>query len=154
MTTFQQYLIPWSVSQVVSLLILFISIKRPVWTRYIFAILFLAAGFFNWFTSLTTPEAYLMYATTAVGFYRDFINGWFRDHVTTIIPAIATGQLLIGAAMLYGSRWIFFGCIGIIIFLLAIAPLGLGSAFPFSVTVSVAAWLVYRHYKKLNVNAT
>lgn len=148
MNNFHQYLIPWTISQAASLLILLVAIKRPIWARYVFSFLFIAAGIFNWITSLLTPEAYMMYGKTAVGFYRDFIDGWFKEHIRLFIPMIATGQLLIGAAMLIGRKWLALGCMGIIVFLLAIAPLGVGSAFPFSITVSVAAYLVFRHWRK------
>jgi hypothetical protein len=148
MNNFHQYLIPWTISQAASLLIIFMAFKKPLWARYTFAALFLAAGIFNWITSLRTPEAYMMYADTAVGFYRDFINGYFKEHIRLIVPMIATGQLLIGAGMLAGRNWLAVGCLGIIVFLMAIAPLGVGSAFPFSITVSIAAYFVFRHWQK------
>jgi hypothetical protein len=147
MNTFLQYLIPWTISQVVSILILILAFRKPVWARYVFAFLFIAAGLFNWVTSIRTQEAYLMYADTAIGIYRDFIEGWFKEYIRLFIPMIATGQLLIGAGMLAGRKWLALGCLGIIVFLLAIAPLGIGSAFPFSITVSIAAYLVFRHWK-------
>ena len=100
MNTFYQYLIPWSISQAASLLILFLAFRKPVWARYIFAAIFIAAGIFNWITSIRSPEAYMMYANTAVGFYRDFIDGWFKKHIRLLVPMIATGQLMIGAGML------------------------------------------------------
>jgi hypothetical protein len=147
MSTFTQYLIPWTISQVVGLIILFLAWKKPVWTRYIFGCLFIAAGLFNWYTALSAPEAYLAYADTAVGLYRDFITGWFRNNIGWFIPLIATGQMIMGSFMFIGRKWLAAGSLGIIIFLMAIAPLGVGSAFPFSITVSIAALLVFRHYK-------
>ncbi len=102
---------------------------------------------FNWYTALTTPQAYLMYAETAIPLYQDLLNGWVGRNLEVIIPAIATCQLLIGAGMFAGGRWLAWGCLGIVLFLAGIAPLGVGSAFPFSVTVSVAAFLVYRHWQ-------
>jgi hypothetical protein len=147
MSPLHQYLVPWLISQAFSLIILFLAIRKPVWTRYLFGILFIAAGIFNWYTSIRTPEAYLMYANTAIGLYRHFIEGWFKEHIGIVIPLIATGQIIIGTFLLAGKRFLALGCLGIILFLLAIAPLGVGSAFPFSITVSVAAYLVYRHWK-------
>ncbi len=147
MDSLQQYLVPWTISQIVGILLLLLAWKKPVWARFVFAFLFIAAGIFNWFTSLTTPEAYLMFSSTAVGFYREFINGWFSSHINIFIPAVATGQITIGIMMLAGRHWLALGCLGIIIFLTAIAPLGVGSAFPFSITVSVATFLVYRHWQ-------
>lgn len=51
----------------------------------------------------------------------------------------------------YEDGWVRAACIGAIVFLLAIAPLGVGSAFPFSITVSVAAFLVIRKREFRNI---
>jgi hypothetical protein len=147
MTAFHTYLIPWTISQVVSIILLLLAIKRPSWMRWVFAVMFIAAGIFNMFTAFTTPEAYLMYADTAIGPYKAFINGWFGEHIRIMVPVIATGQILIGMGMIAGGRCMAFACWGIIVFLAAIAPLGVGSAFPFSVTVSIAVYLVYRYWR-------
>jgi hypothetical protein len=61
-----------------------------------------------------------------------------------MIPLIATGQLLIAVGMLLKGWWVQWACIGAIIFLLSIAPFMVGSAFPFSITVSVAAWMILK----------
>jgi len=45
--------------------------------------------------------------------------------------------------MLLHSRWVKLACIGSIIFLLSISPLMVGSAFPFPITVSIAAVLIF-----------
>jgi hypothetical protein len=141
----QHYFLPWIISQIVSIIILLLAFRRPVGARYTLMVLFFAAGLFNWYASLTTPEAYMMYAETAIPLYRIFIEGWFSRNIGWVIPVIATGQLLIGTGLLIGHRWLALACLGIILFLLAIAPLGIGSAFPFSITVSIAAYLVFRN---------
>jgi len=147
MNELKDFLIPYLVSQAFSLILLGLAWKKPVAARYIFAVLFLGAGLFNWYTSMTTPEAYLMYTKTAIPLYKDLLNGWVGRNLQVIVPAIATCQLLIGAGMFTGGRGLAWGCLGIILFLTGIAPLGVGSAFPFSITVSVAAFLVYRHWQ-------
>jgi len=138
---------PYAVSQLVSIIILILAWKKPVWARYLFAVIFIVAGLFNWATSLRAPESYLMFAETAVPLYRNFIHGWFSEHITLMVPFVATGQILIGAGLIAGGRWLALGCLGAILFLMAIAPLGVGSAFPFSITVSIAVFLVYRHWQ-------
>jgi hypothetical protein len=50
--------------------------------------------------------------------------------------------------MLLKGVWVKLGCIGIILFLSGIAPLLVGSAFPFSITVSIAAILIYKNDDK------
>nr|MBP9099551.1 hypothetical protein [Ferruginibacter sp.] len=56
------------------------------------------------------------------------------------------GQLIIGLGLLARGMIVKLSCIGGIIFMLAIAPLGFGAAFPFSITSSVALFLLYRHH--------
>jgi len=91
---------------------------------------------------LTDPDSYLDNARFAIPLYQDFINGWFSHYNHMIIPLIAVGQFFIAFGMLLRSWWVKLACIGSIIFLLSIAPLMVGAAFPFSITVSIAAWLI------------
>jgi len=143
----ENYLIPYLIAQLVGVAILILAIKRPGWARWFFAVLFFAAGVFNWYTSVTNPLSYLGFADHAVPLYRTFILGWFSRHVQLVIPLVATGQLLIATGLVAGGCWLAAACLGIILFLMAIAPLGIGSAFPFSILVSVAAYLVFRHWQ-------
>jgi len=142
MDSFDQYLWPYIGSQVVSVILLVLAWKKPVWARIGFGLLFLGAGIFNWYIALTEPASYLVYAETAIPVYRDFILGWFKENLTIMILLIGIGQFSIGIGMFLKDGWVRAACIGVIVFLLAIAPLGMGSAFPFSITVSVAAFLL------------
>jgi hypothetical protein len=140
-----EYLVPYIISQVVSVLILIIAWKRTRWARWLFALLFFWASGINMYTGITTPDSYLQYSKMALPFYRDFINGWFRHYNYIVIPLIALGQFLIATGMLLKGWWVKLACIGTIFFLLSIAPLLVGAAFPFSITVSIAAWLILKN---------
>lgn len=148
MNGLDEYIIPYLISQAASLVILAVATARTRWARWLFAILFFWAFVVNMYTGLTNPGAYLDYADMAIPPYRDFINGWFNDHKHIIIPLIALGQLFISVGMLLKTFWVKLACIGAIAFLLAISPLLVGSAFPFSITVSVAAFLIYKNDAK------
>ena len=143
MNGFDKYLTPYIISQIASLIILFLASKRTRWARWSFVLLFFWASCTNMFTGLTDPDIYLEYAEMAIPLYQDFINGWFSQHNAIIIPAIAVGQFFIAIAMMLKGTWVKLSCIGSIIFLLSIAPLLIGAAFPFSITVSLAALLIY-----------
>ncbi len=113
--------------------------------RYLFAALFGWASWFNLDTVASTPDVYLDYALlTPVRFYSDFITGWFADHVTGAVMTVAIGQGLIAIGMLLGKTWARIAAVGAMAFLLAVAPLGLGSAFPASLLMAVGAYFVYR----------
>jgi hypothetical protein len=99
---------------------------------------------YHMYLGITSPDSYLGNASLALPFYRDFINGWFSRYNHILIPLIACGQLLIAIGMLLKGWWVRWACIGTIIFLLSIAPLMVGSAFPFSITVSAAAFIILR----------
>ena len=139
----QEYLVPYLISQAASLIILIAAWKRTRWARWLFSVLFLWASATNMYIGLTDPDSYLNNAQFAIPLYQDFINGWFSHYNHMIIPLIAVGQFFIAVGMLLRSWWVKLACIGSIIFLLSIAPLMVGAAFPFSMTVSLAAWLIF-----------
>ena len=143
-----EYLIPYTISQVVSIIILIIAWKKTRWARVLFALLFFWAAATNMYIGISRPGAYLSYADMAITPYRDFINGWFSQNNHILIPLIAIGQFFIAIGMVLKGLWMKLACIGSIIFLLSIAPLLVGAAFPFSITVSIAAWLIYRNDDK------
>jgi hypothetical protein len=120
----------------------------------LFALIFLAAGLFNAYTALREPAAYHAYAEWAVlPFYRRFINGFFSEHTRAIIVVIAVGQLTIAALLTRSDRMRTIGVIGGIIFLAAITPLGIGSAFPSTVLMAAALILMQRRLSQQGVHA-
>jgi len=137
--------IAYTVSNLVGLGFLLTAVKWPKAARLLFVLLFGGASWFNYTTCHASPEAYLMYAEPSVfGFYTRFINGWFSEHITLFVSLIAIGQGLIAIGMLLNNLWVKLASLGVILFLTAIAPFGIYAAFPFSLTVSLAAWLVMK----------
>ncbi len=141
----QQLAFAYIGSNFAALLLLFLSWKRKNTARVLFAALFIWASVTNWKTANSNPSVYLEYSEYAIGPYKKFIQGYFAGHITGFVSLIAAGQLLIGLGMLARGMIVKISCAGGIIFLLAIAPLGVGSAFPFSITASIALFLLYRH---------
>lgn len=141
----REFMVPYLLSQIVSLCFLWAAIKNSSIARVGFFLMFLWAAMINLYTVLNTPDVYLEYAYFAVRPYREFINGWFSRYHILIVPLIAVGQFVIALAMLLRNPWFKFACIGAIVFLISIAPLLVGAAFPFSITVSIAAWLTFRN---------
>ena len=142
MNGFDEYIIPYLISQIVSIIILIAAWKRTRWARWLFSTLFFWASATNMYIGLTDPDSYLDNARFAIPLYQDFINGWFSHYNHIIIPLIAIGQFFIAIGMLLYGWWVKLACIGSIVFLLSISPLMVGSAFPFSITVSIAAVLI------------
>lgn len=145
MNGLREYLIPYLVSQAISIIILYVAWKNTRLARLLFLLMFLYAGSYNMYIGLVKPEEYLGFAELAIPLYRDFIEGWFSNYNHVLIPLIALGQLAIALGMLLHQHWVRLACLGAIIFLLSIAPLMVGSAFPFSITVSAAAILILRN---------
>jgi len=144
MENLSNFLVPYIISQVVSIILLIVAWKYTRAARVLFALLFFWASGINMYYGLVNPDIYLDYSNFAIPFYRDFIDGWFSRNHHIMIPVIALGQLYIAIGMLLKGGWVKLACLGVIIFLVAIAPFGVGSAFPFSITVSIAAYLIYR----------
>ena len=143
----QEYIIPYTISQVISLIILLLSWKKPNWARISLSVVFLYAGIYNLILGFNKPDEYLGFADLALPFYRDFILGWFSHNNHIMIPLVAIGQLTAGIGILLRTTLVKIACIGMIAFLLGIAPLMVGSAFPFSITVSLGVILILRRGK-------
>ena len=140
-----QYLIAYIIANVFALTLLFLSWKQPRVARALFSFLFIWACYTNWHVALTRPNDYMFYANLALlDSYKDFIYGWFSNHILLVVGAIATCQGLIAVAFLLRG-WIYaLGSVGAITFLMAIAPLGVGAAFPCTVILSVAVYLLLK----------
>lgn len=108
--------------------------------RLLFVVLFAWAAQINFRTALATPEVYLDYAPLAwSSWYRDFILGTFARHITPIVGAIAVCQGAIALGVSLSGRATSFALAGAVIFLAAIAPLGIGSGFPATLVMALAA---------------
>lgn len=144
MEALNEYLVPYITSQVISVIILIAAWKRTKLARVLFALIFFWASIINMYYGLQEPDIYLEYGELAIPLYRDFIYGWFSNYNHIIIPIIALGQMFIAVGMLLKGLFVKLACLGSILFLLSIAPLMVGSAFPFSITVSIAAYIIYK----------
>lgn len=132
-----------------ALFFLLAAIQWPRIARLLFFLLFGWACWMNWTTAQNNPGAYLEYAGLSFsGWYRAFINGWFSKHIPLAVGFIATCQGLIALCMLLKGRIFKAGCAGGIIFLLAIAPLGVGSGFPCTIIFAAAMAVLFQKGKK------
>ena len=140
---------PYAVTNLISVILIFIGLKWPGIGKVVWGAVFLLAGVFNLYTVSTNTEAYLGYSQWAITPYQDFINGIFSDHTALIVSAIALGQILVGVLLFLKKRPFQLGIAGGIIFLIAICPLGLGSAFPAPLLMATSLTLVYFRYGQL-----
>ncbi len=131
-----QYLI----SNTIALVVVLLAWKMPTAARIGLGIIFVAASIANIFVAIIKPQDYLNYGQFSVlDVYRSFIDGWFAEHTRLFVLSIAAGQFFIGVGMFANGALLKPALIGIVIFGLAIAPLGVGSAFPCSVLLAFAA---------------
>ena len=120
-------------------------LKKAYVGKKFFAGFFLWAAYFNSTTAIQSPQIYLTYASlNALPAYSRFINGFFSEHITVFVFAIAVGQFLIALGLILNKTWVRFACIGGIIFGLAIAPLGVGSGFPSTVCMAIAFFILFK----------
>jgi hypothetical protein len=138
----QEYLIMYLGANAIALGILALASWQPRVARWLWIGIFVWAATVNTLTAAREPWAYLAYGgLTPSELYRDFIRGWFSDHIQLMVLAIAAGQLVIAMLLARGGRALRLGTLGATVFLLAIAPLGVGSGFPFSL-IAIASLLV------------
>jgi len=144
--TLQEFWLPYLVSQIIFILLLIASWRWFKGARIFWMLIFLAAGLFNLYTALTDPQVYTMYAPGVwLPLYRTFIDGEFARHPQWYVIPIALGQLCISILLTQKTPLFRLGCLGGIIFLLAISPLGIGSAFPATVIGALGLVLLWRH---------
>jgi hypothetical protein len=143
--THTQMIIAAVISNAIAFILLLLSWKRKNTARILYAILFIWASITNWITAHTNPSVYIEYGQLALEPYRKFIYGEFSDHITGYVSLIAFGQMAIALCKLSKGLVVKLGCIGGIMFLLCIAPLGLGAAFPFSLIAGSGLFILFRY---------
>lgn len=145
MDLLKEYLIPWLISNSFAIIIIVSAFQKPKLARLFFVILFLWAFWINYNTAHNTPNDYLNYAALSpFDLYSEFINGWFKSHITSMVSLIAFGQGLIAIGLLFKGWIVRFACFGAIIFFIAITPLGIGSGFPATIITSVAIYFILK----------
>lgn len=149
LSTVSTILIPYLVTQAASLAILFTALRDVRRARLLLAILFVVAGIFNIYLSIANPVSYLDFGLYAIPLYQDFIQGWFREHIAGTVQIIACLQIALAFGLLFKGWWVTLAAWGAVLFLAAIAPLGAGSAFPSSLTMAVAAFLIAKDHHAL-----
>ncbi|MFD2562105.1 hypothetical protein [Aquimarina rubra] len=145
MELLKEYLIPWSISNSISILFLVAAIRKPKLARLVFILLFAWACWINITTVHQDPNAYLEYAKmTPFQLYADFINGWFTSNSILMVTLIAIAQGLIAIGMMLKGQLFQIACLGAVIFFLAIIPLGIGSGFPATLIASIAIYFIWK----------
>jgi len=148
MNELKNYLLPYIISNVLSALCIAGAIRKPIWTRIFLAAFFLWASYINSSSAIKSPEIYLDYGRLSdVPVYKNFIYGFFSGHIRQFIIPVAVGQFFIFAGLVLNKIWTKLACMGGIVFGLAIAPLGVGSAFPATVLMAIAFFILLTKYK-------
>lgn len=143
--------LPFTITNIVALFFVISAMKWPTIARVLIASIFVGAFAFNLFTAFNNPAAYLEFGEfTASRFYRSVILGPFSEHVQLYVTVIAVGQLLVGIFVCYKGQLMNIAMVGGIVFLLAICPLGAGSAFP--APLIMAMGFVILMFRKIRFN--
>lgn len=138
-----QYVIPYTISNAIAVTILVLAYTKSIVARWMIALTFGYAAIYNTWLGLTKPEEYQGFAELVlIDAYREIITGPFAANAGAFLVLIAIGQGIICITTALGGRTLWIGATGATLFLAGIAPFGVGSAFPFSVLVSLAAWVL------------
>lgn len=123
-----------------ALLFTFAAFRQPRLGRAAFAWLFGVAALVNAATALTAPELYLYYADVAVvGWFRERSLQLFMQHAQVTMLAVALLQAAMTGGIVVGGRPARAACWAMTAFLLAVAPLGVGSGFPSTVILALGS---------------
>jgi hypothetical protein len=139
------YLQLYIIANVAAVLFLALAIKWPRVGRWAYILLFAWAAVINASTSMRQPEVYLEYADlTFLPVYRSLILGAFSEHISLYVMTIAFCQAMIAIGLVVGSGLARVAAWGAIMFLVAIAPFGVGSGFPCTVVFAVGLFVLLR----------
>jgi len=144
----QDIWVPYIITHAISIVLIFICYKWPKIGKVAWGIIFVLAGIFNIYLGLTNPQKYVDLGQGAVGIYQKFIYGIFSSYTSLIVSLIALGQIMVGIFLFMKRMPFLWGILGGIIFLVAISPLGIGSAFPSPLLMVISLILLHIRYKK------
>lgn len=135
--------IPHAISLLIACLYLLMAISRPLLARKFYAGLFSYATLVNASVAFYAPQTYVGNARYALlDVYRNFIEGWFSEHVGLVVGIISFAQLMITVGLVAGGWAARVALVGAIMFFVAIAPLGVASAFPSSLIWAAGAFVL------------
>lgn len=144
--------LPYIITNIVAVFIVISAMLWPTVSRVLLSTIFIGAFALNLFTAVMNPSAYLEFGEFSTSdFYRSLILGPFSSHVTLYVSLIAVCQLLIGIFISYRGRLMKLAMIGAMVFLVAIAPLGYGSAFPSTIIMTTALVILFSRNIRFNV---
>lgn len=143
------FMMAYITSNILAMLSILASFKAPKMARLFFLLLFGWACWLNSNMAVDSPWAYQDYADTAIPLYKRFIRGAFEPIITPMVLSIAACQGLIAISMLLKGILFRMGCWGGIVFGLAIAPLGTYAAFPATLSIAVALYVLQKRHDNL-----
>lgn len=140
----QEHIAPFLICQTIGIVCLAFAATKPNVARWMLAVIFLAAGMLNTNLALARPEVYQDFAEfVIIPVYREIITGPFQQYATPAVLAIAVCQFFIAILFARGGKPMIIAVIGACLFFAGIAPFGIGSAFPMSALLSIAALVMY-----------
>lgn len=142
---------PHLISILASIILLVAAWKQPILGRALFVLLFASAAVTNIYIASVAPESYLAFADLAVlDIYQWFIRGPFAHNIRGIVCTIALAQAFVVWGVFAGGELARSACITGILFLVAIAPLGAGSAFPSTLIMGLGLLVLMIERKPLD----
>jgi hypothetical protein len=127
------------------------STRFPKLARLFFLFLFGWAFWINSSMAIDTPWVYQDYADSSIPIYRKFITGAFESIMTPLVLVIAAGQALLAILMTLKGKLFKLGCWGGIIFCLAVSPIGSYAAFPATLFMAIALYILQKGHNGLYI---
>lgn len=150
--TYQEYMLPIILSNLVAVVLALSSYNFPRFMRFIWGLIFILAGIVNLITVYNEPRIYInAYGPAAIQAYQEIIYGPFSKQPAIYVTLIAVGQILVGSLIWSRKFWYYLGLTGGVIFMLAIAPLGVGSAFPATLIMALGLILMMRKKRRKSI---
>ena len=149
---YEQFMLPVILANLLAIVIMLLSYNFPRFMRFIWGLIFIIAGIVNLITIVNTPDIYVdTFGPAAIDLYKDIIYGPFSRQPAVYVALIAGGQIFVGGLIWSRGFWYYLGLVGGMLFLLAIAPLGAGSAFPCTVFLAIGLIFMMRKRRRKSI---
>jgi hypothetical protein len=152
---YQEYFIPIFIGNLLAIILMLLSYHFPRVLRVIWGAIFITMGVVSLITVYNNPSVFIdLIGSKPVKFYQDFIDKTMVEHPGAFILLLGVIQILFGGMIWSRKVWFILGCIGAVLFLLAILPLGLAITFPLTIFMALSIIFLMRKRRNKSIFGT
>ena len=152
---YQEYFIPIFIGNLLAIILMLLSYHFPRVLRVVWGAIFITMGIISLITVYNNPSVFIdLIGSKPVKFYQEFINKTLLKNPGAYISLLGVIQILFGGMIWSRKVWFILGCIGAVLFLLAILPLGVALTFPLTIFMALSIIFLMRKRRNKSIFGT